>query len=491
MSPRDPPLRDLVWLSQLPVIAYAVGVFALSVWVLTFMQGRAELLAAPLPDAEAAGVLELADLVHRVWLACLAGLLFAAAAAAILAGRAYQRLATRMLRLSETVEQVARGEAVTLSPPRTLDPVGRLERALGRLAAASARREHQLEADAARELFQSQVARALELAGDEASTWAVARRVLEEPPLPGGIEVLVADPSHSQLRRVVGTVLERGPSTCQVSCPSDCPAARFGQTQVFPSARAIDACPALVARRDHERGAACIPMSVGGRTTGVVHAPQLEDRPLSPEVVRRLETFAKLLGARIGMLRTLAAVQVAAATDPLTGLANRRSLEEGVAGLLRSRVPFVLVVADLDHFKLLNDTYGHEAGDRALRAFAQTLQAATRATDVVARVGGEEFVLALPHCRAHDALAILEAVRRALKRTVDSGGVPSFTASFGVVESDDSGLDALLQRADQRLYRAKQEGRDRAVAADREVVGLHPVAGSRNPELRVRGEPAA
>jgi diguanylate cyclase (GGDEF)-like protein len=121
-------------------------------------------------------------------------------------------------------------------------------------------------------------------------------------------------------------------------------------------------------------------------------------------------------------------------------------------------------MSDLDHFKMLNDTYGHETGDRALRSFASMLRATLRVEDIVCRYGGEEFALILPGCSAHEASEILERVRLELHAATRQGGVPSYTASFGVVDADPAeDLEAVLRRADSSLFEAKRGGRDRIV----------------------------
>jgi len=128
-------------------------------------------------------------------------------------------------------------------------------------------------------------------------------------------------------------------------------------------------------------------------------------------------------------------------------------------------------MGDLDTFKSLNDTHGHDAGDRALRLFAQTLRACLRPEDLACRYGGEEFVVVLPRCSLEDATAALERVQEQLVLNLSQGEVPPFTVSFGVAESGaDDSLEGLIRAADAALLRAKATGRNRVVIAGNSVV---------------------
>lgn len=153
-----------------------------------------------------------------------------------------------------------------------------------------------------------------------------------------------------------------------------------------------------------------------------------------------------------------------AATDPLTGLLNRRAFENRVGDLFQRGTPFTLVMGDLDHFKVLNDTYGHDIGDRALRLFSSTLRAALRSDDLVCRYGGEEFVVAFPGLPVDDVARALGRVQEQLVLALSGGAVPPFTASFGVAHSSSAdGLEDLCRAADVALFRAKRTGRNRVV----------------------------
>ena len=154
-------------------------------------------------------------------------------------------------------------------------------------------------------------------------------------------------------------------------------------------------------------------------------------------------------------------------TDPLTGLLNRRAMENQVRSLRTEGAPFALAMVDLDHFKDLNDTYGHDTGDRALRLFARVMTSVVRDHDIVSRHGGEEFVIVLPGTDAASATPVLHRIRERLKDHLASAQLPAFTASIGLVDStwsDD--LVDLLRAADRALLVAKLQGRDRLVIDD-------------------------
>ena len=157
----------------------------------------------------------------------------------------------------------------------------------------------------------------------------------------------------------------------------------------------------------------------------------------------------------------MAESQLQASTDGLTGLVNRRSFENRVRALRATGRTFAVVLADLDRFKTLNDTYGHEAGDRALRMFAEILRSEIRDEDLACRYGGEEFAVLLPGAETAEAIEAMQRVRAGLRHVSRAGDTPAVTASFGIAHSDDADdLDDLVHRADRALFAAKDAGRD-------------------------------
>ncbi|MFZ5482190.1 MAG: diguanylate cyclase [Myxococcota bacterium] len=160
-----------------------------------------------------------------------------------------------------------------------------------------------------------------------------------------------------------------------------------------------------------------------------------------------------------------------AVTDGLTGLRNHRHFQESLAAEVarasRTDRPFGLLMVDVDHFKRLNDTLGHPAGDEILRAISDAIAAAVRATDGVARYGGEEFAVLLPDTDAEGSAVLAERVRAAVAALPPEGSRPLVSVSVGVASWPRDGRDAtsLVAAADRALYAAKRTGRNRVVEA--------------------------
>lgn len=188
-------------------------------------------------------------------------------------------------------------------------------------------------------------------------------------------------------------------------------------------------------------------------------------KPISSKIVRaRTSNILKLRAATHELERL-------SSTDSLTGAFNRRHfLEVGNAELRRSKRhkhSFTVLMIDIDHFKVVNDTYGHSVGDMALKEAANVIQNELRGEDVLGRLGGEEFGVIFPHTDAEGAAIGAERIRASINQIViDTPDAPlSFTISIGISEGDnddDSVGDALI-RADKALYKAKQQGRNRVV----------------------------
>lgn len=162
-------------------------------------------------------------------------------------------------------------------------------------------------------------------------------------------------------------------------------------------------------------------------------------------------------------------------TDPLTRLANRRSFfasaSTSLAQMQRQNEHFSIIILDIDHFKRINDTYGHQAGDVVLQQLAMVLSTAIREGDSLARIGGEEFVVASPYTNRLAAIVLSERLRKAVESSefLHEGNRIPVTISLGIASktNGDDDVDKLLAIADSRLYLAKQKGRNRICASDK------------------------
>ncbi|MEO8156398.1 MAG: sensor domain-containing diguanylate cyclase [Betaproteobacteria bacterium] len=168
--------------------------------------------------------------------------------------------------------------------------------------------------------------------------------------------------------------------------------------------------------------------------------------------------------------------------DALTGLGNRRKLNENftveINRLRRHGGSLCVLIADIDHFKKINDSHGHAMGDEVLARLGELLCQQMRPTDTAARIGGEEFVVLMPHTKVREALATAERFRAAMVKAAFGSLKESVTVSIGVAElQDDEDGDALLRRADHALYAAKRAGRNQVVAAESGEIGIAPETG--------------
>jgi diguanylate cyclase (GGDEF)-like protein len=194
--------------------------------------------------------------------------------------------------------------------------------------------------------------------------------------------------------------------------------------------------------------------------------------PVSRRVSRRslemLNRFAVHAALALNNSYLNAEVARLAASDSLTGLANRRELSSALvreaARTARTKEPLSLAVIDIDHFKEINDTFGHPAGDEVLRQVAAAMARNVRDVDLVARYGGEEFAIVLPNCASDGALAVVERVRAAVG---SAATVTKVTVSAGIATSlgEETNGEGLMAAADGALYASKRAGRDRVTLA--------------------------
>jgi diguanylate cyclase (GGDEF)-like protein len=243
-----------------------------------------------------------------------------------------------------------------------------------------------------------------------------------------------------------------------------------GRRTVLLAANGDDADEWLAALMPGAANVVLVPLSAENRSLGVLvveHALRSGSR-IERRVVGAVERFAAHGALTLRNAGLLQALRRTADTDGLTGIANRRIFDETMTRELsraaRSGEELSLVLLDIDHFKRLNDTHGHQVGDDVLRRVARALADGTRTYDVAARYGGEEFAIVLPRTPHADAGAVAERLRRG---AVDAEGEPGVTLSAGVATFPRDAADAagLIARADEALYASKRGGRDRLTVA--------------------------
>ena len=215
----------------------------------------------------------------------------------------------------------------------------------------------------------------------------------------------------------------------------------------------------------------CGPLIAGGIIIGAVRLQGVTGF-WTPERESLLESYLSSTASVLSNLQLLQTMREQANIDPLTGLYNRRFCKDYAGKLMamarRKDTPLGFLILDLDHFKNINDVYGHEVGDRILKQFAKTITQSMRETNLTARLGGEEFVVVLPDTGAKACQVVAERIRNAVAHMnmpqVNEKPLPNITVSLGIAVYPDHGatLEEMLQASDRALYESKRAGRNRA-----------------------------
>jgi diguanylate cyclase (GGDEF)-like protein len=399
-----------------------------------------------------------------LWIVGLTCVLTAIAVAAT--GRMVANSVPRALhRVRDAAHAIANGDLSIRTDVQVRDEIGEVATAVNHMADTLQTMIARLQTEQDRDAFSRQLSEGFEMADSEEDTYRVVERAMAVVSPDMKMELLVSDSSRAHLERAVSHPT-RGASQCTVESPYGCMAVRRGNPVVFDTSEALNACSRLVSRGEGACSAVCVPLTFMGRSIGVLHATHSADAPPTPRVVTQLTTLGILTGSRIGTVRAFERTQVHASTDALTGLLNRRSVESRVRRFGEGQ-RYAVILTDLDRFKKLNDTHGHDAGDRALRLFADVLKRSLRDEDLASRWGGEEFLVVLQGHNALSAFEVAERIRANLAAAVRIDGPISFTASFGVADSTMGGaLDQLVRVADDALYQSKEAGLDRVTIGD-------------------------
>jgi diguanylate cyclase (GGDEF)-like protein len=257
--------------------------------------------------------------------------------------------------------------------------------------------------------------------------------------------------------------------------PDDCWALRRGYLHYARASRGDALCRHNPTAEACEH--LCIPMLAHGEALGILYVCRAEnDRTSTAEdsFVPLLQALANSIGLSLGNLRLREELRQLSIRDTVTGLFNRRYLDETLRREIlranRADATLGVIMLDIDHFKRFNDTYGHDAGDAVLSALGGYLQRQVRGDDIVCRFGGEEFTLILPGASLEIARDRAERLRVGVQALVVRSAdrpLEAVTLSLGVAVLPQHGetAEAILQAADAALYRAKQGGRDRVEVA--------------------------
>lgn len=284
-----------------------------------------------------------------------------------------------------------------------------------------------------------------------------------------GSRAVVLGRNNSADRLEPKTSLEELPglrAPLSAAAPRSCLAVRFGrghqEAADSGSLMSCEICGALPG------ASTCEPLLVGGEVIGSVLINVDDDA--APDRTRSRQAVTQAAPV-LGNLRNLAIAQLRAATDPLTGLPNQRAIQDTlkrmVAQASRTITPLAALLVDLDHFKQVNDLYGHDRGDEILAAVGVALRGVLRESDFVGRYGGEEFLMLLPDTAEEGAMHAAEAARAAIAAISAPGIDRPITASVGVAVLPDHAGEAttLFRVADRALYAAKNQGRNRVETA--------------------------
>jgi diguanylate cyclase (GGDEF)-like protein len=242
---------------------------------------------------------------------------------------------------------------------------------------------------------------------------------------------------------------------------------------------------------------ACEPLLVGGQVIGSVLV--VTDKPIGEYRLTRLRESVVQATPILANQRHLMLAETRAASDALTGLPNRRAADETLKRLSahagRSLNPLAALLLDLDHFKTINDRYGHESGDKALALVGHIISSTIRTSDFAARFGGEEFLILLPDTDHDGAMIVAEKLRAEIARAEVPGIGAALAASLGVAVLPGDAVESveLLRKADRSLYSAKESGRNRvhSFASSPQVASPQPAPVPNGLAHSSSGEPVA
>jgi diguanylate cyclase (GGDEF)-like protein len=403
----------------------------------------------------------------RLVLALLAAFLLLALAGALTVSR---QLQAQLARLLAAAKRIGKGDLTTIVPVQGDDELAELAREFNRMSVELARRIEQLGRERGR--LQTSIQRI-----GETFAAGLDRDALLEIGVQTVVDAVEAGCGRASTIDLPGGALTPRARAGGAPEPAAATALAAAERQALAHAQAA------TAREDDVHALAAPIAREGDRTTlhGLI-AVARRGRPFDDAERDLVASLARQTGLSLENVELHDRVRRQAVTDDLTGLFNHRRFQEviasEVAAARRYDRPLALLLLDIDDFKAINDTYGHQQGDVVLREVGRVLRECSREIDEPARYGGEEMAVALPQTDLDGAYAIAERVRRAVEALaiprLDGSGTLSVTVSCGVAAGAD-GKDALVADADAALYSAKRAGKNRTVQAPARAVRPLPV----------------
>jgi len=382
-----------------------------------------------------------------------------------------RRVAAPLSLLAARVEADGTLDLPALSSP--IREVSTLHSALVRLERRVSERESVLRTEREDAEVLGRFAEIVQQTTVEAELYQLLVRFLESVVAPSAISVFSLNPSENHLTMVYpARTTEEQFRLPIVTEPLGCRAIRSARDvhDGLGTDPGACACP-LTGAASH----LCLPLMAAGQVIGLVSLQGADPDHFTDRRIRLAQALAATASATLSSIRLLARSRDSAVRDALTHAYNRRFLVELLPKLVhqgvRSRSSVSALMIDIDHFKVFNDRHGHDAGDRVLAAVARCLAEQIRMSDTLVRYGGEEFAVLLPNTPPAAAMALAERVREAvehMRTTIPQSDRPlSVTISIGVASVPDHGAtgDDLLLAADKALFRAKEAGRNRVIAA--------------------------
>jgi len=383
-----------------------------------------------------------------------------------------RNMVPRIKRYAEFATDIAAGRPASVLHPRGHDELAELGAALNDMVRhrdeTNQTEQVQRELTVRAEQSQAEFIDTLQVTRSEDEAQELLQRHLQRSLPDSAVTVLRRNNSDNRLQ--AATALPTGSDLAARLVgaePRSCVAVRLARTHHEGAGRQpLLGCSLC----EHaERPSTCEPLLVGGEVIGsvlVTHPDAIGDSG-DTQIKHTVGQAAPVLAN----LRSLALAEFRASNDSLTGLPNKRATEDTLKRMVaqagRSVAPLTAIMLDLDHFKLINDRYGHPKGDEVLAAVGMAIQSGLRASDFAGRFGGEEFLILLPETTVHGAWQVAEQIRRTVAATSVPGVDRDITASLGIAGLLEHGGDAtgLLREAGRAQYAAKAAGRNRTVVA--------------------------